>query len=179
MEQSCAAPGPHHRAAQSAVELHAGSDQKMGGACFQFRGTSKTQVALVFLSITSLPRQARTRPAPGPHQARARVYQLGSLEQSRKSDFGVERGRNSDFGMERGRNSDFGMEQGRILRGHHPKKIGWCLFPVPTFRLWWKEFLLLDRSRGAGLAQTKAAEPALIFQAFCALFGPKRAVTKR
>ena len=27
--------------------------------------------------------------------------------------------------------------------------------------------------RGAGLAQTEAAEPVLLFQAFCALFGPK------
>ena len=61
------------------------------------------------------------------------------------------RGPQSDFGMERGRISDFGGEK-------------------------W----LLDRSRGAGLAQTEAAEPASLFQAFCALFGPKeRAVTKR
>ena len=68
-----------------------------------------------------------------------------------QSDFGMERGRISDFGMERGRISDFGGEK-------------------------W----LLDRSRGAGLAQTEAAEPASLFQAFCALFGPKeRAVTKR
>ena len=39
----------------SSSELHAGSNQKMVGACFQFRGTSKAQVPLALSSITFLP----------------------------------------------------------------------------------------------------------------------------
>ena len=39
----------------SSSELHAGSNQKMVGACFQSRGTSKAQVPLVLSSITFLP----------------------------------------------------------------------------------------------------------------------------
>ena len=42
-------------AAELHAELHAGSSQKMVGACFQFQGTSKAQVPLVLSSITFLP----------------------------------------------------------------------------------------------------------------------------
>ena len=46
----------------SSSELHAGSNQKMVGACFHFRGTSKAQVPLVLSSITFLPGIGASRP---------------------------------------------------------------------------------------------------------------------
>ena len=46
----------------SSSELHAGSNQKMVGACFQFRGTSKAQVPLVLSSIKFLPGIGASRP---------------------------------------------------------------------------------------------------------------------
>ena len=49
----------------SSSELHAGSNQKMVGACFQFRGTSKAQVPLVLSSITFLPGIGASRHLPG------------------------------------------------------------------------------------------------------------------
>ena len=84
----------------SSSELHTGSNQKMVGACFQFRGTSKAQVPLVLSSITFLP------------GIEARPRHLPSIDASC-------RGRNSDFGMDRGRISNLGLSARSDFRLWH------------------------------------------------------------
>ena len=90
----------------SSSELHAGKSEKMGGACFQFRGTSKTVAPLKFSSITFQHRRlrylARHIPAAPPAWHRSLpAARHRSLQPAKPAppEVGIPTSRFSDFGI--------------------------------------------------------------------------------